>query len=170
MIGHGNVIGLGFWSEIAIPLGVMVVVVPLVMLLDRPRLRRLRRKHPETHPPLCAEDFLQQIEVPPARVNIALGVRRGVAAAMGVSPETLYPCDHLEYICQFGFDGLDLFEIDMHVGKALNVTIRSDFWKPLFPVKRPARDVSLAELSRFVVENWDSLPKPEAGKAESENR
>lgn len=88
---------------------------------------------------------------------------------MGVPAQTLYPSDHLEYICQFGFDNLDIFDIDVYVGKNLHVHLPSSFWKPLFPVKREASEVSLGELVRFVAQNWESLSSLQTVKAQSKD-
>lgn len=160
-----EVIAIGGWTLTALVLAGIGLLTAQVSISESRRLKRLRADHVQTHPPMPGEKFSELAGVQADRGHVAAGFRNGVAEAMGVAPETVYPSDRLDYVMQFSFDNMDFCDISIFAGKALNVRIPDSFWKPLFPAKRKPRDVSLGELARFAAENWDSLSALQAKRS-----
>ncbi len=174
MITDATMIAMSLWGKIGLGCGLFIGGLAVLWIvsvrLDRPRIRRLRETHIQTHPNLSDEDFIRQIQVLGERADVALGVRKGVATAMGVPAVTLYPSDHLEYIVQFGFDNMSLLEINLSIAKTLNIRMYMSFWEPLYSTKREFCELSVGELARFVAEHWESLSNSQAVKAKSADR
>jgi hypothetical protein len=164
MVEYGTTIAVGFWVPTGLVVGGLGAIVAITYLLDRPRLRRLRREHLQSHPPISEEEFIRLAGVRPDRGNVAIGVRNGAAEIMHVPPETIYPSDSLEYI--FMMTSMDGFlDLSLFAGKALGIRFPNSFWKPLFPVMRNPRDVLLSEVARFGADNWDTMLASQAERS-----
>jgi acyl carrier protein len=168
MIGDVHIIAIGDWASALLIMGGVLLLGTVLVLLDLPRIRRLRRKHVKTHPCLSSEEFIRQGDFPREHETIALGVREGVANAMGVATETVYPADRLDYVVQFAFDNIDLLDLKLFIGEALQVRVPIG----LFEVPKGKEDIppldTVADLATYIAENRrqliDTNPKPEVAR------
>lgn len=72
------------------------------------------------------QQFVAGLAVSPAIKEIVLGVRAGVARAMGVAPEALYPDDSFEQLLRCPMDGMDFVEVLVGIEKVMGVQLRQE--------------------------------------------
>jgi hypothetical protein len=125
------------WACLGAALIVVVLIglAVLASLSEGRRLRRLRAEFLRSHAAIPEEEFLRQAGVPPEGRQIALAVREGVSAHMGVPEATLHPADGLAYLDRFSFDPMGYLEFVEDISwslKRLGLKTYERFWNPFF--------------------------------------
>ena len=128
-------------------LGIATVAAILVgvIMRERRRVQRVREEHARSHRDISDAEFVQLIGASGVDAEVAMKVRRGIAAAMGVSPLTVHPSDSLAYVTSSNFDNMDFVEIVMHLEEMLAIRIADETAEKVFA--QPALNV--AALARF---------------------
>ena len=122
---------LGTWGLVGGGFVALLSLIPLVgSLLQRPLIRRRRRKILATRPPMSDEQFLAGLDVPAELHPICVKVRKALAGAVGLPAELLDPAETLEEYGALQVIGPDEVEIMVAVENELGFTLSKEMEKP----------------------------------------
>lgn len=114
-----------------------VSVLAVIVVFPGIRARERREKHVRGRTELSDAAFVAQMGIVFAHRDAYLAVRRAMAKAAGVPPETIHPDDQMEHLCSLGFDGIDTIEIIMELENELRASFRDDACEEAFKGKVP---------------------------------
>lgn len=139
----------------AVVVAVLILSFWGIWLSDRERVRRLVHEHLRTHRDMSDGEFVRETGINAAESTGAIHVRCAIAEAMGVPPLTVHPLEKLEYIAQFGFDGMDFIEIEMYIEKKLG----KRFPRGLDQYAPDFKQLDVATIVRFLSEKGMFAPE-----------
>jgi hypothetical protein len=122
---------------------------------------RKQRNQLTERAPISAAEFLAGLVTTDTTQRIMLGVRAGVADAIGVPPEFVYPSDVFGDLLQLGFDGMDFIEVVVSIEHVLHVRFHAaELAAAINQLGAATMNFTVQDFAQSCARDWPTLTQP----------